>query len=212
MSSDPGAGAPAVVAPACANVVVARNSRISPELLAAIAVVGVAANGHLTEAALAASVVAFGWAASIGSRSRAKRAATRDGDVERQAHAATTMVVRGPVAARVPVVERVLSAFAAWFMPFVIALSAAVLMRSGDVTFALTLLLVASPQTLLALPASSRRGTRALAASTATLLLAAVLAGFVGFVAAAVLHRVSMAIAYFAPRFAPDRKRDRRPN
>lgn len=192
MQSDPGAGARVAPAPAAAYLGDPRNGRIPFELLAAIAIVGAAAAGHVVEAVLVAVAVVLGrW---IGERRRA-----RAGTVE------TTPVVkadgsetRAPAGA-VSLAERALSLFAAWFMPLAIASAAAVLMRTGDVRHALTLLLLASPQVLFALPASSRIEWRALAALTAAALLGAALGGFVGLVAAALLQQACVLAARFAP-------------
>lgn len=180
MSTDPAAGAPVVLAPAVAG---DDHDRIPFELLAAIALVGAAAAGHPVEAALAALVVVLGRAL----QRRRPRHAGSGAQHERRGHDAMRM--QAPVAAAFA--ERALSLFGAWFLPLAIAASAAVLLRTGDVACALTVLLVASPQALFALPPSSRIAWRALAAFAAAALLGATLAGFVGLVGAALLHQAS---------------------
>ncbi|MCD6679564.1 MAG: hypothetical protein LT102_02745 [Burkholderiaceae bacterium] len=187
MSSDPAAGAPAAVAPAGARVVAVRNGRIPFEILALIAVVGAAAAGRLVEAALVAFVVGLGaWPRR---RLRAWPAADEAGGTSGSS-----------AAGLVSLATRVVSAFTEWFMPLTFALAAAVLLRSADIALALTLLLVASPQALLALPRSSPLWLRALAATMAAALLAATLAGMLGLVTAALLQQASMLAARIAPR------------
>lgn len=192
MSSDPAAGAPAAVAPAGAPVAAVRNGRIPFEILALIAVVGAAAAGRLVEAALVAFVVGLG--AWLGRRLRARPAADEAGGTSGSSAAGLASFA-----------TRVLSAFTEWFMPLTIALAAAVLLRSADVVLALTLLLVASPQALLALPKSSPLPLRTLAATLAAALLAATLAGIVGLVTAALLQQASVLAARVAPRLASGR-------
>jgi len=204
LPSDSGSGVPAATAPAGAIVDAARNSRIPFELLAAIAIVGAAANGRLAESALVGIVFALGHLLNARSRAIPVLGAlvpSGRGDEGSDAPAARDNARHA---------ERALAMFTAWFMPLCLALAAAVLMRNADVMFALTLLLVASPQPLLALPASSRSTARALAAVASATLLAAALAGFVGLVAAAVLQQVSMFVARgLASR--PVRARDQQP-
>ncbi len=203
MSSDPAAGAPAAAAPGGPRVDAARNGRISFELLAAIATVGVAANGHLVEAALVALVFLLGrvlharvrGATTLGAFASSGRV---DGQNETlAAHENATLA------------ERALAIFAAWFMPLAISLAAAVLLRTGDVAFALTLVLAASPQALLALPAASRFGARMLAAAASAALLAAVLGGFIGFVAAAVVQQASTLVVAGAVQRSTRRRSQR---
>ncbi|HEY0877814.1 MAG TPA: hypothetical protein VGE10_05125 [Zeimonas sp.] len=189
MHPDP--GAPVALAGARASLDASRTRRIPFELLAAITIVGVAAAGHFAAAALVAAVVASGHVAAARwpAAWRARPRASQDDDGRE------TSLPAPATAPRWSLVERALTMLSAWFMPLAIALSAAVLMRTGDVAFALTLLLVASPQALLALPTSSRIEWRALAALAAAALLAATLAGFVGLVAAALLQQASMLVA-----------------
>lgn len=191
MSTDPAAGAPVALAPA-GGVDAARNDRIPFELLAAIALVGAAAAGHPVQAALAAVVVVFGRALQRH----------RQGDAVSGAHHEPLGhdAMRTHASAAAAFAERALSLFGAWFMPLAIASSAAVLLRTGDVALALTLLLVASPQALFTVPPSSRLAWRALAAFAAAALLGAVLAGFVGLVGAALLHQASALAALAARR------------
>jgi len=215
LSFDPAAGAPAAVAPAGARVVAARSGRIPFEILAAIAVIGAAAAGRFVEAALVALVVGLG--AWLGRRLRERQA----GDEAGATHASSAATpgslaapeardspaarTTAPARDRAPLVARTLSAFTEWFMPLTIALAAAVLLRSADVTLALTLLLVASPQALLALPRSSPLSMRALVATMTAALLVATLAGLVGLVTAALLQQASMLAARYAPRLASTR-------
>jgi hypothetical protein len=197
LSSDPAAGAPAAVAAGApgARLVAARNGRIPFEILAAITVVGVAAAGRFAEAALVAFIVGLG--AWLGRRLREAAAdAARRARIESHTDPA-------PARERAPLAERALSGFADWFMPLAIAVAAAVLLRNADVVLALTLLLVASPQALLALPRSSPAALRALAASAAAALLVATLAGLLGPVAAALLLQASTLAARFGQRLAP---------
>lgn len=198
MSSDPAAGAPAAVAAGApgARLVAARNGRIPFEILAAITVVGVAAAGRFAEAALVAFIVGLG--AWLGRRLREATAA----DAARRARI-ESHTDPAPARERAPLAERALSGFADWFMPLAIAVAAAVLLRNADVVLALTLLLVASPQALLALPRSSPAALRALAASAAAALLVATLAGLLGPVAAALLLQASTLAARFGQRLAP---------
>jgi len=211
LPSDPVAGAPAVLSPAVTTP--ARGGRIRFAVIAAIAVVGAAAAGRFTDAALVALVVALGtW---LGGRLQASTAgetrALHDsfGTCADANAAAAERSTLPPISGWAAPGERALCAFADWFMPLTIALAAAVLMRSGDVAFALTLLLVASPQALLALPRSSRFAPRALAALAVTALLGAALGGLVGLVAAALLQQASMLVVRLAPRVA--RLRAQRP-
>lgn len=196
MQSDPGAGARVALAPAAAaRLDDARSGRIPFELLAAIAIIGAAAAGHVSEAALVAGVLVLGrW---IGERRRARPNADETTIGAMLDAAETRLAVPAPAGAA-SLGERALSMFAAWFMPLAIASAAAVLMRTGDVRYALTLLLLASPQALFALPASSRIGWRALAALAAAALLGAAIGGFVGLVAAALVQQACVLAARFA--------------
>lgn len=194
MSSDPAAGAPVARAPAGARVDAARDGRICFELLAAIAIVGAAAAGQYQQAALVAVVLLLGGVLGrmlVGDRRRAHAR----GDARPQQSRPDARSPSSGTVLVAPFAERALSFFAAWFVPLALASAAAVLMRSGDVAHALTLLLAASPQALRSLPSSSRIGLRMLAAGAAAALLGAALAGFVGLVAAALLQVVLLLTA-----------------
>lgn len=198
MQSDPGTGAPVTLAPAAASLGDPRSHRLIPfEVLAAIAVLGAAAAGHPAQAAFVGLAVAIG--AMLEWHRRPPFTSTRgETDAAPPVHRSAPACRPREEAHRDPAqplgwprpgrTERALGLFAAWFMPLAIAIAAAVLMRTGDVAYALTLLLVASPQPLLALPASSRLAARVPAAFASAALLAAALAGAIGLAGAALLQ------------------------
>lgn len=198
------AGAAVVAASAGARTAFAglRNGRITPELLVAIVVAAALAAGDAFAAAGIAFVgVAGKW---LEIRLRARLAARQT----EAPHAANAELAQGRPAARA---ERALSFLAGWYTPLTIALAAGVLAVTDDVAFALTLLLVASPQAMLVVaerhaspphdPRASSRAALAIgacAALFAAALLGAALAGVVGALAVAVLQQVSALAARIA--------------